>query len=209
MIKIKSLDKFFNKGKQNEVPVINDVTLDLYVKDSESGEYVSLDRKNVFGAEIGINMVSFDLPTSVSGVFDYTVELAATDDTSPHNNVYTFTQTVAGKRNVLLISGNDNDILSVKNYYKDDAEIDFRHITARQKDMKGSLRSQRPPSREPVSNGLPFRPAFRRSAKALLNLMVWKESIPKRAAMRRSTLRRIARAWRLFTYRLSRWNRLL
>lgn len=29
MIKIKSLDKFFNKGKQNEIHVINDVSLDL------------------------------------------------------------------------------------------------------------------------------------------------------------------------------------
>ena len=29
MISIKNLHKFFNKGKQNEIHVINDITLDL------------------------------------------------------------------------------------------------------------------------------------------------------------------------------------
>ena len=122
-------------GVMLETNVKNDVTVELYVKDSESGEYSAIDRKTVFDADIGINMVSFRLPTDVSGVFDYKVEIAATADTSIHNNAYTFTQTVAGKRNVLLISGNDNDIMTLKTLYADDAEIDFRHITSRTKDV--------------------------------------------------------------------------
>ena len=129
------IDHETSVGVMFETNVKNDVTLDLYVKDSESGEYVAIDRKNVLGADVGINMVSFVLPTDTSGVFDYKVELAATEDTSPHNNVYTFTQTVAGKRNVLLISGSDNDILAMKNYYSDDADIDFRHITSKTRDV--------------------------------------------------------------------------
>ena len=117
-----------------ESSVENDLMLDLFVKSEEDGEYTKIDT-TVMRADAGINTASFKLPTNVSGIFDYKVELSATRDTSPHNNTYTFTQTVAGKRKLLLVSGNDNDIMEVRRLYAETAEIDFRHITSKTRDV--------------------------------------------------------------------------
>ena len=91
-----------------ESSVPSDVILDLYVKNGDAKDYVKINT-TVLQADKGVNTASFPLPTDVSGVFDYKVTASASKDTSPHNNSYTFTQEVAGKRSVLLISEVDND----------------------------------------------------------------------------------------------------
>ena len=71
----------------------------------------------------GFNEVIFDLDTTLSGVYDYSVTITADKDTSLKNNTYLFTQTVAGKVKVLLISSKKADLDSAKALYGEDAEI--------------------------------------------------------------------------------------
>ena len=71
----------------------------------------------------GYNIINFDLDTSVSGEYDYRVEVEAGDDLSPHNNAYTFTQSVTGKLNVLLVSSQEADLERARQLYGDDANI--------------------------------------------------------------------------------------
>lgn len=78
----------------------------------------------------GYNVVNFRLPTNVAGTFDYRVEVAAeqtgeqSQDISDKNNVYTFTQTVSGKVNVLLITGEESDVERARELYGENAQID-------------------------------------------------------------------------------------
>ena len=97
--------------------------LDLYVKLEEESEYRRLETA-VFDLDEGINIASFDLSTEESGVFDYKVTLSSSEDISPYNNTYFFTQTVAGKRNILLVTEKNDDIEELTRIYGDDAVID-------------------------------------------------------------------------------------
>ena len=112
----------------------SDVILDLFVKSQDNGEYAKINT-TVMRAERGVNVATLPLPTSTSGIFDYKVELSATADTSLHNNTYTFTQEVAGKRSVLLIGGNDNDLLSIRSLYQATADVDMYHVPAATRDV--------------------------------------------------------------------------
>ncbi len=105
-----------------ESSVDNKAIVDLSVKDKNSGEYTKIDT-TVAEIGVGMNIVTFNMPTSVSGVFDYKVELSATHDTSNYNNTYYFTQTVAGQRRVLLISGSDLDSAQLGALYGESADI--------------------------------------------------------------------------------------
>ncbi len=120
-----------------ESSVPSDAILDLFVKDT-TGEYVKINT-TILKADKGVNIATFPLPTEVSGVFDYKVTVSATNDTSMHNNSYTFTQEVAGKRSVLLISGVDNDIMTIRSMYQDTADVDFYHITGNRRDVPYSI----------------------------------------------------------------------
>ena len=121
-----------------ESSVPSDVILDLYVKGEASEEYVKINT-TVLKADKGVNIATFPLPTDVSGVFDYKVTASASKDTSLHNNIYTFTQEVAGKRSVLLISEIDNDIMTIKSMYQDTAYVDFYHIVGNKRDVPYSI----------------------------------------------------------------------
>ena len=105
-----------------ESSVDNKAIIDLMVKDAESGEYSKIDT-TVAEIGIGMNIVSFYMPTSVSGVFDYKVQLSASADTSGYNNSYEFTQTVAGQRSVLLITGSATDEEELCRIYGESASI--------------------------------------------------------------------------------------
>ncbi len=111
----------------------NDVILTLSVKDAEGG-YTQIDTM-VSKVDIGVNTLSFSLPTDVSGVFDYRVEVTAPTDGSPHNNAYSFTQTVTGQQNVLLITGNGTDIQTFTALYGEKATIDPYLIDATNKNV--------------------------------------------------------------------------
>ena len=122
-----------------ESSVESDVILDLYVKGDEDGAEYQKINTTVLKAERGVNIATFPLPTAVSGVFNYKVELSASKDTSDHNNLYTFTQQVAGKRQVLLVSGSDNDIVTIKQLYAETADVDAYHITKSRKNIPYSI----------------------------------------------------------------------
>ncbi len=106
----------------------NEVILNLYVKGEGDTEYTKID-DNAFRVDAGMNIASFDLPTDTSGVFDYRVEMTATADTSPYNNSYNLTQTVAGERNILLITGKQSDVKEIKALYGDKSVVTERVVT--------------------------------------------------------------------------------
>ncbi len=117
-----------------ESGVENNAILDLYRKSEETGEYDKIDTKTA-KIDVGMNMVSFDLPTDVSGVFDYKVEITAPSDTSRHNNTYHFTQRVMGQRSVLLITGSQSDEKLLTELYGDSAKITSYRLTRYKKDI--------------------------------------------------------------------------
>lgn len=106
-----------------ESSVENDVIIDLLVKKEGEDEYIGVDT-TILEAEVGMNIATFDLPTDVSGVFDYKVEISAPNDTSPHNNSYIFTQTVAGQRSILLVTEKRQDVTILESLYGESAVID-------------------------------------------------------------------------------------
>ena len=111
-----------------ESSVSSGVILDLSVK--QGGEYVNVST-TVLDAVVGMNIATFKLPTDVSGAFDYKVELVnPTADTSPYNNAYIFTQTVAGKRSVLLVTEKRTDVTALHGLYGDAAIIDSYVVSA-------------------------------------------------------------------------------
>lgn len=95
----------------------NDAYIRLYNKD---GVLVKTVTKQL---QKGFNLVSVDLDTSVAGVMDYKVVVEANHDKSPHNNAVTFTQSVAGRQNILLVSENKDDLEKAKLLYGEDADI--------------------------------------------------------------------------------------
>lgn len=116
-----------------ESNVDNEVMLDLYVK-REDAEYEKIDT-SVIKVETGMHVASFPLPTDVSGVFDYKVEISATNDVSPYNNAYLFTQEVAGKRNVLLVTELKSDVTVLSELYGESAELDPYVIDNKSQDV--------------------------------------------------------------------------
>lgn len=83
--------------------------------------------KRAVNLDRGYNVVNFDLDTATPDVtyqYEVRVETAkASDDESSHNNAYTFTQQIAGKLNVLLISSSKEDLNRVEQLYGDRATI--------------------------------------------------------------------------------------
>ncbi len=106
-----------------ESSVYNESIISLYAKADGESEYTNIHTTSL-KAEAGMNIVTFELPTDVSGVFDYKVELSAPADISPYNNNFYFTQTVAGQRSVLLVTEKRADITTLETIYGDSASID-------------------------------------------------------------------------------------
>ena len=104
-----------------ESSVKNEAVLDLYVREGE--EYLKIDTTTL-SADVGMNIATFKLPTDVSGVFDYKVEISrASADISEYNNSYHFTQTVAGQRSVLLVTEKQSDVTAIKSLYGESAVV--------------------------------------------------------------------------------------
>ena len=72
----------------------------------------------------GSNAVSFDLPTSEAGTFDYEVKMECKEDENKVNNVISFTQKVSDEFKVLLITENIEDEIQLKKIYGEKAQID-------------------------------------------------------------------------------------
>ena len=105
----------------------NDVIVDLYRKGEGDADYEKIDT-SVLRTEQGVNIMSFTLPTDTFGTFDYKAVLNATGDSDTENNVYTFTQSVAGERKVLLVTEAAEDFMAVNRLWGESAEIDVRVI---------------------------------------------------------------------------------
>ncbi len=116
-----------------ESSVKNDVVLTLSAKEGE-GSYEELDTL-VTQVDEGSSTVNFSLPTDRSGTFDYKIELSTARDVSPYNNAYTFTQTVAGRQSVLLITEENADVEAFTTLYGSSATIDPYVITATNKNI--------------------------------------------------------------------------
>jgi Mg-chelatase subunit ChlD len=69
------------------------------------------------------------LPSSVSGVFEYMVQVIADNDISEHNNSLTFSQEIVGKTKILLITGASQDKYAIESMYGEAAEITSYLVT--------------------------------------------------------------------------------
>ena len=115
-----------------------DVILDLYSRLVGESEYVKI-KTEATACDAGMNLLTFRLPTDEEGVFEYKVTLSSSEDTIEENNEFFFTQRVSGKRKLLLVSGDQEDLLTVMNLYKNDADIDFYQIDSRHHDVPFTL----------------------------------------------------------------------
>ena len=106
-----------------ESNMAEEVKLDLYRKDSQGGEYKKLETA-VATVDKGLNIETFILPTDISGTFEYKVEITASNDVSGYNNSFSFTQSVAEKRNILLVTDEKTDVTVLNNIYGDIADMD-------------------------------------------------------------------------------------
>lgn len=76
----------------------------------------------------GYNVVNLPLPTDTAGTYDYRITVEADSakgpsDISDKNNYCSFTQTVAGKINVLLLTAHSEDLERAASLYGEDATI--------------------------------------------------------------------------------------
>lgn len=98
------------------------VTVTLYCDEEE------LRSKNLTLTR-GFNFVEFGLPTEEEGIFHYRVTVAAEEianevtDYTAENNGYTFTQTVSGRMQVLLITANESDVAVAEGLYGEQADV--------------------------------------------------------------------------------------
>lgn len=77
----------------------------------------------------GTNYISLNLPTDKEGVFDYELSVSAEEDDNKHNNKISFTQTVSGELNILLIASSDEEVIQLRKIYGDSAKVDaFTYI---------------------------------------------------------------------------------
>ncbi len=68
----------------------------------------------------GFNVVTMQLPTDEAGTYNYEVRVEAQNaesDTSPHNNIYYFSQKVSDERKVLFLGGGTADVASGRRIY--------------------------------------------------------------------------------------------
>ena len=106
----------------------SDVIADLYRKNDD--ESYSKIETTVFRAEEGINIVTFALPTDTAGTFDYKAVLSAASDRTEENNSYLFTQSVAGKRKIMLVTENLSDVTAIGKLYSNLADIDTYFVSS-------------------------------------------------------------------------------
>ena len=124
---------------QIESATDNEAMIDLYLKNAD-GEYEKINTA-VLTLDAGMNVASFDLVTDKEGVFDYKAVLTSPADTSILNNAYTFTQTVAGKRNVLLVTEQQSDVDALTALYSETAELDPYVISGFQRNVPYTVES--------------------------------------------------------------------
>lgn len=89
---------------------------------------IELEKRSVT-LQKGVNYESFALVTDEQGVFDYELTITAEEDDNLNNNKFSFTQTVSGELNVLLLASDEADVSEVKKAYGEGVTIDsFRYL---------------------------------------------------------------------------------
>ncbi len=85
------------------------------------------DQKQSIKLNVGWNLINFQLPTDQAGGYDYTLVLEVPDgrDYTDFNNRFEFTQTVAEKMNVLMISGDAADEAKARELFGPETEVEF------------------------------------------------------------------------------------
>ena len=79
--------------------------------------------------EAGMTTVTVDLPTTHPDSYEYKAVVTADGDISSYNNEYLFTQTIVGKPQILLITGESKDKTEVEQFYGNSADIDSYLVT--------------------------------------------------------------------------------
>ncbi len=75
--------------------------------------------------EKGLNIITFELPTSYAGRYDYEFVIRAKDpNDSTFNNRYQFTQEVVSAQSILLVSWDESDLTYVRNAFGAQATVD-------------------------------------------------------------------------------------
>ncbi|MBQ7907365.1 MAG: VWA domain-containing protein [Clostridia bacterium] len=112
-----------------------EIMLELYrrprVETEEGAEPVEFERYSytVFRADAGLNTVTMALPTE-EGTFEYQVKIIAEGDLSEHNNTRSFSQEIAGKQKILLITGLSSEVDLITSLYGDKAEVSSYVVNA-------------------------------------------------------------------------------
>lgn len=102
-------------------------TVDAIITLYKDGEvYVD---KTAYTLDKGNNTISFGLDTSTAGAHDYTVKIECEGDANPYNNEISFTQSVSGKTNILLIAGSYDDYYKINEIYADKFADDSAELT--------------------------------------------------------------------------------
>ena len=108
--------------------------IDLYSRPyGSSSEYEQV-TYTVATLQAGLTTVTLPLVTNEAGEIEYKAVLSSEnpdDDLSPHNNELRFMQTVEGKLQILLVTGEHADVEVVSAMYGDKADIDARVISGR------------------------------------------------------------------------------
>lgn len=95
----------------------NDAYIRLY---NGEGELVKTTSRQL---QKGYNLITIDLDTTVAGTIDYKVVVEAKHDRSTYNNEYTFTQSIADRQKILLVSTTKTDLEKAQLLYGEDADI--------------------------------------------------------------------------------------
>ena len=119
-------------GSKNEAKFLvqssvdTEIMLELYRRPKIEGEEPGeLERLNytVFKAYSGLNTITMELPTE-EGTYEYQVKIVAEGDISEHNNTRSFSQKIAGKQKILLVTGIASEVDMIKALYGDKAEVE-------------------------------------------------------------------------------------
>ena len=100
-----------------------DASINLY----KNGE---LYKETVYTLSKGKNTVAFELDTATAGAHDYVAEIECENDFNAYNNKISFTQSVSGKTNILLISNSMDDYNRVNDIYADKIASGSAELTA-------------------------------------------------------------------------------
>ena len=119
-------------GSKNEAKFLvqssidTEIMLELYRRPKIEGEEPGeLERLNytVFKAYSGLNTITMELPTE-EGTYEYQVKTVAEGDISEHNNTRSFSQKIAGKQKILLVTGIASEVDMIKALYGGKAEVE-------------------------------------------------------------------------------------